>query len=410
MMQRRIIQLLMLVFIGANFLLVYLDDEGKVERTAYINHWSESFETDMAERLYKPGVLTSTGEEQVYFDQSLGSFQEFLVEEGDTVNAGDPLYSYLVHDYFETEASLINQTDQINGEISAIETAISQIEMYQLPMSITDIPNTFTLTDEQLELEFPQTSIDAEWMREQYLTEKQKELSQKRVQLETLERQLTELQLSGDTITVESPYTGTVSNIKDTLDNPVITIQNAELHVIGELTENERTKVQEGQAAEIDVLEMSVNMEGAVQEVSKLPNSIKIKGESIYPFQIALDEDTEIEGLLPGFHVDVAITMEESIGATALFEEAVFNDAVWKMTHEGKLIRQNISTGIYMDSMVEIVEGAEPGDWVAVDPPSLFHDGANFITPLQWKEITKDSFSVSDNTWAESFVTGILSR
>ncbi|WP_249872591.1 efflux RND transporter periplasmic adaptor subunit [Oceanobacillus saliphilus] len=409
-MQKRIIQILLIVFVGVNFLLVYLDEEEKVERTAYINNWSESFETDMVQRMYKPGVLTSSGDEHIYFDENLGSFQEFLVEEGGPVNAGDPLYSYTVHNYYQTETNLLNQTEQINDEITAIETAISEMEMYQLPQAASGTPSSFTLTEEQLQIEFPNTSIEAELMKEQFLLEKQKELAQKRAQLESVQGQLTELQVSGDTITVESPYSGRVSNIKDSLDNPVITIQHADLHVVGELTESERTQVQEGLYAEIDLLELSVHLEGAVQEVSDIPKSITIGGKSIYPFHIALNEDAEMDELLPGYHADIAITLEESLRATALFEEAVFNDSVWKMTNEGKIIKQNIETGLHVDSMVELTAGVETGEWVAVEPPSLFHEAANFITPLKAKEITKDSFSVSDNTWAESFVTGILSR
>ncbi|MGJ9460343.1 efflux RND transporter periplasmic adaptor subunit [Oceanobacillus sp. CF4.6] len=405
---KRLIRVLIILLIGVNFLLVYLDDEGKIDRTAYINNWSESFETDIVEKLYKPGVLKATGEEHIYFDENLGSFQTFLVEEGAPINTGDPLYNYLVDNYYEAEANLTNQMDRINGEIAAIETAISQMEMYQLPLNTTGEPSTFTLTEEQLEVEFPQTSIDAELIKQQYIVEKEMELSQKKIQLETHQNQLTELQTSGDMITVGSPYAGIITDTNETLENPVVTIQNADLQVVGELTEKERTQMQLGLDAEVQIEEMSLKLDGTVQEVSDRPMSIDIGSESIYPFQIAFNEDSEVEELLSGYHADIAIIMEESLGATALYEEAIFTSSVWKMTNEGKLVKQNIETGLYVDSLVELVDGVETGDWVAVDPPSLFHDGADFITPLQVKEITKDSFSVEN--WAENLMTGLLSR
>ncbi|WP_087975100.1 efflux RND transporter periplasmic adaptor subunit [Oceanobacillus rekensis] len=415
---KRIIQVLVVVFIGVNFLLVYFDEEEKVERTAYVNDWSETFEADLLEKLYKPGVLKAAGAEHIYFDENLGSFQEFIVEEGNQVNPGDPLYTYQVDNYYEAEANLMSQTEQINGEIAAIETAISQMERYQLPVGMTGEPNAFTITGEQLEVELPQSSIDADLIKQQYIVEKEKELSQKVSQLEAYQSQLTELRSTGNTITVESPYAGRITDLNETLDNPVVTIESAELHVFGELTEKERTQMQPGLAAEVDIQEMSLQLDGTLHKVSSTPKSIDIGSESIYSFQVAFvedeeneereDEDSELEELLPGYHADVAIVTEESLGATALFEEAVFTDAVWRMTNEGKLVKQKIESGLYVGSMVELTSGVELGDWVAVDPPGLFHDGADFITPLQLKEITKDSFS--DDNWAENLVTGLLSR
>lgn len=179
MMRKRIAPILMAVFIVVNFLLVFLDDEGKVERISYINEWTKSFEKDMREKLYKPGVLRAAGKEHVYFDNQLGSFQQFLVEEGEQVNEGDALYTYLVHDYYEMEADLMNQADQIQEEISAIEQAISQMEMYQIPSDEVGSPKAVTITEELIELEYPQTSMEADLLREQFLVEKELELSQK---------------------------------------------------------------------------------------------------------------------------------------------------------------------------------------------------------------------------------------
>ena len=205
-MRKRLILIMMILFIAVNFLLVFLDDEGKVERTSYVNEWTKSFEKDMTEKLFKPGVLRTVGEEHVYFDKQLGSFQEFLVEEGEQVNAGDALYTYLVHDYYEMETNLMNQADQIQGEISAIEQAISQMEMYQIPSDEIGSPHAVSITEELIEVEYPQTSIEADLLKEQFLVEQELELSQKNAQLQTINNQLAELRTSGDSLTLESPY------------------------------------------------------------------------------------------------------------------------------------------------------------------------------------------------------------
>ncbi|WP_339230491.1 efflux RND transporter periplasmic adaptor subunit [Oceanobacillus sp. FSL K6-2867] len=407
-MRKRIAPILMAVFIVVNFLLVFLDDEGKVERISYINEWTKSFEKDMREKLYKPGVLRAAGKEHVYFDNQLGSFQQFLVEEGEQVNEGDALYTYLVHDYYEMEADLMNQADQIQEEISAIEQAISQMEMYQIPSDEVGSPKAVTITEELIELEYPQTSMEADLLREQFLVEKELELSQKSAQLQTINNQLVELRTTGDTITVQSPYEGAISQLDVNLDDPVITIQNKDVLAIGELTEQERANMEEGRIAEVAVHEMGVRLGGVVEEVSNTPKEIDIEKESIYPFQIVLEREDGAEGLLPGYHVDIAITMEESLGATVLFEKAIFTDAVWKMTQEGKIAKENIEKGLHVDEVVEVSAGVEQGEFVAVGPSPFFQHGAHFITPLRTKQLTGESFS--DANWLEYFVTGLLSR
>ncbi|MBP2079077.1 HlyD family efflux transporter periplasmic adaptor subunit [Oceanobacillus polygoni] len=407
-MRKRMVPMLMALFIGVNFLLVFLDDEGKVERTSYVNEWTKSFEKDMTEKLYKPGVLHAVGEEHVYFDNQLGSFQQFLVEEGEQVNVGDGLYTYLVHDYYEMEANLMNQADQIQGEISAIEQAISQMEMYQIPSDELGSPHAVTITEELIEVEYPQTSIDADLLKEQFRVEKELELSQKNAQLQTINNQLVELRATGDTITVESPYEGTISQLHVNLDDPVITIQNNDVLAVGELTEQERVQMEERRVAEVAVHEIGTRLDGVIEEVSKSPTEIEIAKESIYPFQVAFEVEDEADELLPGYHVDIVITMEESLGATVLFEEAIFTDAVWKMTNEGKIAKENIERGLHVDEVVEVADGVEQGEFIAVKPSNFFQHDAHFITPLRTKQLTGESFS--DANWLEHFVTGLLSR
>ena len=407
-MRKRLILMMMILFIAVNFLLVFLDDEGKVERTSYVNEWTKSFEKDMREKIFKPGVLRAVGEEHVYFDKQLGSFQEFLVEEGEQVNAGDALYTYLVHDYYEMETNLMNQADQIQGEISAIEQAISQMEMYQIPSDEIGSPHAVSITEELIEVEYPQTSIEADLLKEQFLVEQELELSQKNAQLQTINNQLAELRTTGDTLTVESPYEGTISQLHVNLDDPVITIQNNDVLAVGELTEQERAQMEEGRAAEVAVHEIGTRLDGVVEEVSKSPNEIEIEKESIYPFKVAFETGDDAEELLPGYHVDIAITMDESLGATVLFEKAIFADAVWKMTEEGRIEKESIERGLHVEDIVEVADGVERGEFVAVKPSNSFQHGAQFITPLQTKQLTKESFK--DAKWLESFITGLLSR
>ncbi|WP_404450897.1 efflux RND transporter periplasmic adaptor subunit [Virgibacillus necropolis] len=404
----RILITSIILFIGINALLVYLDDNGTIERKSYVSEWSEVFTANLYKKMNKPGVLTSTAENDVYFDKSLGSFQEFLVQKGTQVNQGDQLYTYRVHDYYETKAYLTNEMSRINGEIAAIESAISEISLYQIPRSSAPINTDEESTDIIIS---PNPPIEAEYMKEQYLTEKEKELARVEAQLESVQSQLTELESGGEMITVESPYQGKVTVVSEDLGDPIITINSSTLHIVGELTEQERTIIKKEMPVEISINENNTTLKGTITSVNDLPNQVELHDNSKYPFSVSFSKDAELENLLPGYHASLAITWKESRDATALFEDAIFSGSIWKMTNGGNLHKKKVKTGIEMASMQEITKGAKPGEWVAKNPQPQFRSGATFLTPLKLSQVRwSDTFDYENKNWSKHVVMGILSR
>ena len=197
----RIVIAAIILFVGLNILLVVIDKEGKISRLSHVKDWTEVYEQDLYEYLDTRGVITFSNEENIYFDKNVGSFHEFLVEAGDVVQAGDPLYSYKATNYYETLARLDSEKGRVQEEISAIESAIQTMSAYMIQQ-----PGDIVLELEEERLEVPQNVAEAELIKEQFITEKQKELGQKQAELNSLESQLSELNGSGDTITVESAY------------------------------------------------------------------------------------------------------------------------------------------------------------------------------------------------------------
>ncbi|WP_060681693.1 efflux RND transporter periplasmic adaptor subunit [Virgibacillus halodenitrificans] len=207
MRRRRFILAGIIIFIGVNYLLLFLDKEQKVDRLAYVSEWLPAFQTDMKEEINKPGVLSPMQENHLYFSEETGEFQEFLMEEGVEVQVGDPLYTYRVTNYYETVAELEQQQRKLTGEVQAVEGAISDMNRYQIPRSTQ---GTATADTEQptIQIELPENPVEAAMMKDQYLIEKKKELAAKEAELSSIEAQLNELESTGDTITVESPYEG----------------------------------------------------------------------------------------------------------------------------------------------------------------------------------------------------------
>lgn len=413
--RRRIIQAAIAIFIAVNFLLVYADEEARVDRISYIKDWSDAFLADVREELHTHVVFAYDEEEHIYFDAAEGSFQEFLVEEEEEISIGDPLFSYQVDNYYEAEADLMQEMEKINGEIPAIEQAITEMNAFQIPESAPPAGQNpmFQMTEEEISIEFPQDPVEAQLMKEQFILEKENELAQKQAALQSLQNQLTELQTTGDTITVESPYDGKIKDIATDLGDPIVTIQSTTLEAVGELTEIERNKVEEGLPSLVELTNVQTFLDGTVSGINDYPENVSGEGESIYAFRIAFEEDVqpEMEEILPGYHGEASITLNESLGATVVYDHLLTDGAVWKMTEAGRLMKQPVETGILMDSMLEITAGVQPEELIAEKSENQFRDGAAFITPLKltrptWREITLGG----NPNWSEYLVTGILAR
>lgn len=389
------------LFVLLNIYFVMTDKDNKIDRISHIKNWTELKEHNLYKKMQTDGVLNYTDEQFVFFDERLGSFQEFLVNQGDLVHEGDELYTYQVHNYEDMELKLEGQVRQLENEISAVEEAISKVEDQNIDQS------TIMVLDENNEEvgSIEHHTPSAELMKEQYMIEKEKELNQLEAKLESAEEQLSDL-LSGDKVmTVQSPYSGKVTNISSELDNPIVTIESAELSVFGELSEKERMLVEKDMKAEIKLNEQDDEkaevLPGKVYEVSEVPKQIDLKADSIYPFYIAFDQDkikpNTLDSLLPGYHASINIVLVEALDAVAVPEKALFDSSVWKMTPSGKLMKQKIQKGIHDDGYIEIKEeDVNSGDWIAVANDNKFYNNATFITSFKpgdfkWKQIKNEA-------------------
>src|SRR5699024_4119282 len=286
--------------------LIYFEKEQKVAKTTHIKEWTKTTEQDMYESILTEGVLDFSTENYVYFDDQLGEFQSFLVEKGEEVRLGESLYTYQIHNYYETQSNLESEIEKINGEISAIEAAISKMESFQPSSSSghadsqiyeddTSNPEESFLISFIEAINGAQDLGQAEVIKEQYITEKEKELELKNAELNSVESQLSELTQTGDTITVESPYEGIISDVSETLEDPLLTIQSDELVVKSELTEQEHLNVEPGLSVHIEMKESGQTKEGKVEKVSQIPENLHLKGNSKYSFLVSFEEEMDDE-------------------------------------------------------------------------------------------------------------------
>ncbi|MCA0972815.1 efflux RND transporter periplasmic adaptor subunit [Halobacillus litoralis] len=375
----RVIGLLIIAFIALNSFLIFFDEEERVERKSYVETWSKSFTYDLFERLNVNGVFASDEENSVYFNESIGSFQEFLVEEGQSIDEGDDLYTYEVVDYSKQETQLQSEIDRLDEEIEAIEDYVDELEDF-------DIPDPES--DDDDDSSDPPSYVETEFQQEAAVAEQEAELEKKRAMLQMVEDQLDQLEDDGQEITVTSPYDGTVTQVSKSLEAPILTLKSTSLMVAGELSEDERQLVEQDMPAQVFIPELDVQAPGTLTNVSDFPEETDSQRLSRYPYEMTLEN--EAENVLPGYHADVDIITDSALGAVSVLENVLVTEEnlyAWVMTVDGSLERRTVETGITEDGLVEVEQGLEEGEWLADEPKDEFRNGAPFITPIHLQDL-----------------------
>lgn len=416
---------IIVLFVGINVYLVAADNHQKVDRIAYVNDWTAIEKKDLHESYQSAGVVRYANESDVYFDKDLGNFKEFIVNEGQEVHTGDPLYSYYAKDFYETQAMLQQKRDLLDDEIRAIDTAINKVQSFQTSSGAStstsgNLPSTGKKTkDAALQTEIANlqrqiTSSDskqADMLKTQYIAEKEKERDQKKAEQQSVQSQIAELSSSGDTITVESPFSGRVTKLSKELKAPLMTIQDSDaLQVAGEITEKQRLHTEEGMKTAITMQKSGEKLEGEISQLSNEPIDLQVKGSSLYPFAVDLPADEKTDKLLPGYHAKLEIFTKTVPDAVTAKEEAVVSNHLWVMNHKGKLAKQKAKIGIAENGYIEIKNPLQPGNWLAVAPKRDLRNNATFITPLEITKIRWKGLQTDKKSNLQHFVTGILSR
>ncbi len=459
--KKRIVVPAVLLLIVLNTLLITFDADHTVERKSFVKQRAQVFTHDLYKTSSTGGVLTAAEETPVYFDDDQGRFLQFLVEKGERVQSGDGLFEYQVRDYQETEATLQQQTKQLEEEITAIENAIAQISAYQfsesetMPSSLpsflppygSDAPNnTDPETEPGTDTETaPSSTEEAKFLKEQYIAEKEIELAEKQAALNNAQSQLAELSTGGDTVTIESPVDGIVTELNQSLANPLTVVSSEELIIEGTLSEGKRKMIEQGMEVRISVPDAAIQLNGTIQSLADVPEQTDEKKQSDYRFHVQINEEPDQnqedrltdgltdetneqvseeaddvaepeETLLAGFHADLEIITEQELDSAAVFTRQLAKDrlipSLWVLNETGRLELRPIELGLNMDVYQGIASGASAGEWIVDSEIGHQQAGTRFVTPIKenlvpWRQI----FYRNEGTFKPvSFLTGIVSH
>ncbi|KHE67343.1 efflux RND transporter periplasmic adaptor subunit [Halobacillus sp. BBL2006] len=412
----RIIGLAIIALVAANAFLIYFDeDHEKVDRKSYINEWSQAITYDLFETLDSEGVFAAEESKEVYFSQEVGAFQEFLVEENQTINEGDDLYTYEVLNYEQQEIKLEGEVDRLEEEIGAIEDYINEIENYDVPEPESDNSSSFFNNSDDTSTSNsndPPEYVETEFQKEAKLAEQESELTKKEAMLEIVQDQLDQLQEAGQTITVTSSFSGTVTDLSEELNDPILTLKSTNLRIKGKFNEDERKLVEEDMGARIDVTDLNLELEGTLSSIDSFPEEVEVHRSSYYPFEVSIEEADE--QLLPGYHADVDIITDEALGVVTVLEDLLITEKnlyAWVMNSEGHLERRAVKTGVSENGLIEIQEGLTEGEWLAYQPKDEFRRQVPFITPIKLRDLSfQDIIDVDEETLKTYGLLGLLAR
>ena len=76
------ITVLAILLVGVNLFLI-IKDNSKVDKTLYVSSWTSAKEQDLEETMVTEGISAPQEEQYVYYDDNKGSFEGFMVKEGE---------------------------------------------------------------------------------------------------------------------------------------------------------------------------------------------------------------------------------------------------------------------------------------------------------------------------------------
>lgn len=431
--------LLAALVIGINTYLVF--QKNSVQRSFYVTDWGKVRTGDLIQTLNKPGKTAPAEDHHVYFDQEQGVFQQFLVQKGDEVQDGTPLYEYTVTNAKENRQTLEGKVDELEGMQEDLESHLQQLKQLkasaaadsdddtnkedeapdtdeeslnpeskkpgdkpklspELKKSLEEKPalepDPEKTPDENPELD-PKAKADSasnassgiEYSIQLEIAQTQLQIDRTASQIEAYQNQIQDLK-DHETVKVKSQHAGTVKDLSDDLKNPVATIASDKLLVQGTLGEQDAQVVKKGMKTVITSDLFNKDVEGKVQGIDKLPEGEpSIHQDSSYPFTVQFN--SKEKGIKPGYHVNLDIVTAQALDAVAIPDQVMASKGEqpysWVLSNQGTTDKRALKTGLNVDGKYEVKSGLKQGEWMAKHPDQIKQNGATFFTPLRWKHI-----------------------
>ena len=205
------ITVLAILLVGVNLFLI-IKDNSKVDKTLYVSSWTSAIEQDLEETMVTEGISAPQEEQYVYYDDSKGSFEGFMVKEGEEVSSGSELFYYKTDSYVDAIAHLEAEKESVLKQLDGLEDRKDSLDRL-LTSSGTEMEEFFLMSESSIEMEIYETEAE--------INRLEGELEKYEDQIDSIDGKLPYLHEISD-------IDGTVKEINKDLSNPVITIASME--------------------------------------------------------------------------------------------------------------------------------------------------------------------------------------
>jgi HlyD family secretion protein len=147
----------------------------------------------------------------------------------------------------------------------------------------------------------------------------------------------------------------------------------SQMEVVVALNESVVDRVRVGQRAKVRFEALpNLVLDGDVESISQIPVQQNPQGEDIRYFMCEVKLDRVSPGLTPGMTARVDIGLARRTHVLAIPHQAVQLDRGRKIcyvAHDESLQRREVKTGQDTSELIEVIDGLEEGELVALNPP-----------------------------------------
>ncbi|WP_157796283.1 efflux RND transporter periplasmic adaptor subunit [Bacillus xiapuensis] len=396
-------------FIAGNLYLTYKEDS-KVERTQPITSWKTASNQDVVESFRTTGVITPAEEYPVYFNKEQGTFQKFLVKEGQPVSPGTPLFEYSSSDLEQKVMELEAEKSKTQQQIQLMNKQISQLQSILSELEREDSKDAKDKKEER--------NKDARVTTENEIIDQETEKFKLEEELRKYDKLIAEYESSKSNLIVKSEVEGFVKSIDQNLNNPLISIRSRNPAIQGVFDEKQMKKVTEGLKIHAAVDPFPPAFNGSITDIHEFPEEEpSVKRKSLYPFTAQLEQngfEEELSQLLPGMKANVTVVTKEALQAVTVPKSSVETSGkrsyVYVLNTKGDIEKRSVTPGLLVKDVQEIQSGLAAGEKIVTNPDKLLAEHASFITPIQQEKLAKkDLQQLSKKEKIKFILMGVLS-
>jgi HlyD family secretion protein len=374
------------LFMIGNLYLIYKKDS-EIKRISYVDTWTTVKEQNLVESQIDEGLMAPVEEEYIYYEENTGDFKAFLVKEGDQIEENTPIIELSSVDIDSAIAQKELEISRLEEEIEALEDNIDSLDSL-----LSDIESSAVEETEETQTQSSNTILASSLEIEIY--EKELQLSRLEAELTQQETVLASIDESLSSLTINSKISGTVKEVRQDLNNPIVTITSNDLQVEGTLSENDITTFEEGMKVYVTSNLQKGKIEGTIATISTLPKTEpKENKETLYTYTVQLEEQP---GSIPlGSNVELKIITNEINDALTVATKALKDKGtksyIYVMMSNGTIQRRQVETGIELNHVKEIKSNADLNEKVVLTA-NVLKNKTSFYTSLQPKKLKKNDF------------------